>query len=111
MRLKATILTVETGATTTIEAGNPSDFIDMILEHFDRTMVITEITKDTTDEQLDYCMEIVMNATNPGEEMTFERAGTIIGQLEANGFDLPEILTPELFIELYYDLENQEGDE
>lgn len=111
MKLTATLLTVETGAETTIEAYNPLDFINMILEHFDSTKVITEITRDTTEEQLGECMDIVMNTTSPGEEMDFERAGAIISQLEADEWDLPEILTPQLFVELYNDLESNEEEE
>lgn len=53
-------------------------------------------------------VDIVMNTTDPGMNLSIEDAGRIIGEAEASGWKIPSTLTPERFIEIYNDLEPEE---
>lgn len=55
-------------------------------------------------------IEIVMNITDgdPLAYLTAEDAGRLISEAEAQGYSVPECLTPELFLEIYEDLKPKE---
>lgn len=60
------------------------------------------------DADADDAVDIVMNTTDPGMDLTLEDAGRILSEAEASGWNLPATLTPERFLEIYSDLEPEE---
>ena len=65
------------------------------------------VTAEPAD-RLEECMEIVLSTTNPCEKLAMEDAARILCELKADGWDIPLMLTPSLFLELYNDLEPEE---
>ena len=53
-------------------------------------------------------VDIVMNMTEPGEDLTEKDAGRILSEAKAQGWNVPPCLTPSLFLEIYADLEPTE---
>ena len=62
-------------------------------------------------DDLDACIEIVMDTTNPGTGLTIQDARRIIRNLRLNGDDVPDMLTPEVFLDLYNTLEESDEEE
>ena len=64
------------------------------------------------DNIYDDPIDLLLNETNPGEEWTIENAGRCLSEAEANGWRFPDYVTPQLILDLYYDMEpEEEGDE
>ena len=78
----------------------------ILLPHMQRCTISNVTVRDCPkDNRLDECMDLVFNATDPGEHMTEADAEATIARLKNEGWDVPEMLTPALFLELYNDLE------
>lgn len=66
---------------------------------------------DILNENLcDDISQLIMEWTEPGQNLTEEDAGRIMGDMEASGYTLPIGFTPKDFIEVYNDCE-PEGDD
>lgn len=63
-----------------------------------------------TESLCDDIIQLIMEWTEPYEELTEEDAGRIMGDMEASGHTLPIGLTPKEFIEIYKECE-PEGEE
>ena len=60
----------------------------------------------TYDDPLD----LLMNTTNQGEHWTLEDAGRCLSEAEANGWRFPDHVTPQFILDLYNDMEPEEGE-
>ena len=84
----------------------------LLAPHLKRCIIRDVTVKEGPDgDRMDECMEIVFNTTHPCEGITEEDAARIISELKEDGWDVPDILTPALFVELYNDLEPEGEDE
>lgn len=88
------------------------DLAALLMPHMSRCIVSDISVKDVPQEDhMDECMDIVFNTTGPGDDITEKDAERIINDLKNDGWDIPDMLTPSLFVELYNDLEPEEEDE
>lgn len=55
-------------------------------------------------------LDLLMNTTNPGEHWTLEDAGRCLSEAEANGWRFPDYVTPQFILDLYNDMEPEEGE-
>lgn len=62
------------------------------------------------DEAFDDPVEMLMNMTEPGMEMTQDKALTILAQAEANGWHIDPRLEWSDIVSIYKDLEPEEED-
>ena len=118
-------LKVEEGKTVLLNvpedctAVDVADYIRQML-HMNKGMVLTDVYIDhvfkrdvavSDDVEYDDPIEMVMNMTNPGLELTVEQAEELLSQAEANGWSIPVGFTAKDFLDIYYDLEPEEEDE
>lgn len=68
-------------------------------------------TAEQKADRYDECVGIVFNATDPLQDITEAKAEQIISCLKKDGLDVPDMLTPSLFVEIYNDLEPDQEDE
>jgi hypothetical protein len=89
-----------------------SDVANLLAPHMGKCIVTNVTTVETPDDEtLEECMSIVFDSTNPGEGLTEDDAARIIAKLKSEDWEIPDMLTPSLFIELYNDLEPLDEDE
>lgn len=70
---------------------------------------LERLTTDAWNEaNADDMVELVMNMTNPGDELTIADAEKLLSQAEADGWTIPIGFTPQDFLDIYNDLEPEE---
>lgn len=111
MILTATILRVDEGKETKIQATTYEDFVNCLFNIMDEHTVVSKITKEYNDINLEECMEFVFNNTDPGEDFNEETAAEYLRLCKDTGIEIPDMMTPELFVELYNDLDYEEEDD
>lgn len=103
------MLTPETAHeyTITVPADTTAEELAEHLMPLMKKSVVSDISvkEVTTDDQYDECVELVFNNTDPCKTLNEADAEQIIAQLKDKGYTIPEMLTPELFVEIYNGLE------
>ena len=56
-------------------------------------------------------IEMLMNMTNPGEDWTIEDAGHILGEAIAQGWKFSPDVDPQMILDIYNDMNEEEEDE
>lgn len=84
----------------------------LLMPHMKRS-IVSDVREagGPSDSRLDECMDLVFNFSDPCMNLTEEDAAGIIQKMKDDGIDVPEMLTPFLFLELYNDLEPEKGDD
>ena len=54
-------------------------------------------------------IEMLLNTTNPGESWTLEDAGRCLSEAEASGWKFSQNVDPQFILDLYNDMESEEG--
>lgn len=83
---------------------SPTDYIN--LDTACRDALVDIINENCCDD----IVQLIMDFTDPYENMTEEDAGKIMSEMEANGYTLPIGFTPKDFVELYHECEPEEED-
>lgn len=103
------LLTVETGEEFTITVPSDttaSELANLLMPHMKKSIVSNVSVKEGAEaNQLDECVEIVFNFTDPLQGITETEAERIISGLKKDGMIIPDRLTPSLFVEIYNTLE------
>lgn len=103
-----------------IVEGSDAEFSCKFSYPFESTAIfkwlddLEELTTNAWNEaNADDMIEVIMDTTNPGMDLTLAEAEKYLSQAEANGWTIPIGFTPQDFLDLYYDMEPEEekGDE
>lgn len=113
IKIEFTFLNVEAGTTQTVTVPTDANRVDIariIRTYMTGSVVMTGVSM-TEFGYYDDAYDIVRDMTDgdPLSDMTEERAAQLIGLAPGLGYEVPDILTPELFLEIYYDLQQKEG--
>ena len=84
---------------------SPAEYIH--LDTACRDALVDIINEDICDD----ITELIMEFTEPYNDLTEEEAGQIMSDMEANGYTLPIGFTPKDFVELYHECEPEEEDD
>lgn len=101
-----------------IVEGSDAEFSQSFEFPFDSSAVdnwLEELESLTTiawnEANADDPVDIVMNMTDPGLELTHEQAEELISQAESNGWTIPIGFDADMFLSIYNDLEPEEEDD
>lgn len=72
-----------------------------------RDALVDIINEDICDN----IIELILEFTNPYEDLTEEEAGQIMSDIEANGYMLPIGFTPKDFVEAYHECEPEDDED
>ena len=98
--------------TITVPADMPAgELAELLMPHMNRSIISNvSIKEGSKDNRLDECMDLVFNFSDPCMNLSEEDAADIIRKMKDDGINVPDMLTPSLFLELYNDLEPEEED-
>lgn len=107
--VKFTMLDVEPGrdfALTFPSDGKVGDLAKLLAPHMRHCIISDVSTTDEADnkqEIFDLCWDIVWNVTDgdPLADLTEDDAVRLIKEAQDEGYTIPSILTPTLFLELF----------
>ena len=106
--VKFTMLDVEPGREFTLtfpSDGKASDLAKVLAPHMKNCIISNVSEADEADNQRDFdlCWDIVWNVTDgdPLADLTEDDAVRLIKEAQDEGYTIPSILTPELFLELF----------
>lgn len=101
-----------------IVEGSDAEFSCRFSYPFESTAVFSWLdeldsltTRAWNEANADDMVEVIMNMTNPGDQLSIEDAEKLLSQAEADGWVIPIGFTPQDFLDIYNDLNNEEEDE
>lgn len=101
-----------------IVEGSDAEFYCKFSYPFESTAVFSWLdeldsltTRAWNEANADDMVEVIMNMTDPGHQMSVEEAEKLLSQAEADGWTIPIGFTPQDFLDIYNDLNNEEEDE
>lgn len=113
VKIEFTFLHVEEGTTTTVTVPVDADRVEIarILRSYlsDGKTVMTEVNM-TEYGYVDDSYDIVREMTDgdPLADLTKDDAVRLIQEARNRGYDIPPVLDPDMFLAIYYDLQNKE---
>ena len=103
---KLTFLRVAEGETFTVWTIDEGT-LDALIQNLRPGVVLTGVVLDTDDE-CTYDMVRDLTDGDPLADLTIEDATRLIEEGKRQGYVVPDDLTPELFLDIYNDMKDEE---